>query len=145
MCPTELKEIILAHGHENILATHRTTFEITKEADLSKRGNCVIAVSADKAIDDLGFKFKESMRKKDAKIAILIRAGGATETVNASGSQRLVLTHANDIVVRKSDYVCKRTLAIQADKAAYELSRRLVEKLKSPTQNVQITLKVKTH
>jgi len=142
---TEVKEVILARGHENILATHKTTFEITKEANLSKRGNCVITVSADKALDDLSLEFKGNARKKDSKVTILIEAGKVAETVNASGDPSLILTHPSDIVVRKSNYICNRTLAIKADKAACDLSRTLVEKLRSPDQRVKITLTLKTH
>lgn len=139
----EITEIILAHGHRNIQATNKTTFEITKEAQLSRRGDCVIAVSADKAMTDLSSEFKENLRKENAKITILIEAGEAAEVVNAFGSPRLILTHPTDLVVRKSDYICTRTLAIQADKAACDLSRKLVEKLKNPSQKVKITLAVK--
>jgi hypothetical protein len=145
LCPAELKEVIKARGHENISAKHGTTLEITKEVDLSRRGHCVIAVSADKAIDDLSLDFKRSLRKKDTKITISIRAGEIGETVIAFGNPRLILSHPSDIVVRKSDYISNRTLAIQADKAASDLSRKLVEKLKSPAQNVEITLTVGTH
>lgn len=145
MRQTEVKEVILARGHENILATHKTTFEITKEANLSKRGNCVITVSADKALDDLSLEFKGNARKKDSKVTILIEAGKVAETVNASGDPSLILTHPSDIVVRKSNYICNRTLAIKADKAACDLSRTLVEKLRSPDQRVKITLTLKTH
>jgi hypothetical protein len=137
---TEVKEVILARGHKNILATHKTTLEITKEANLSKRGNCVIAVSADKALDDLSFEFKENLRKEDSKVTVLIEAGKVTEKINASGNSSLILTHPRDIVVRKSKYICSRTLAIKADKAACDMSRTLVEKLRSPQQRVKITL-----
>ena len=140
MGKTEVKEVILARGHKSILATHRTTFEITKEANLSKRGNCVIAVSADKALDDLGFEFKENLRKECSKVTVLIEAGKVTEKINASGNSSLILTHPRDIVVRKSNYICSRTLAIKADKAACDMSRTLVEKLRSPQQRVKITL-----
>ena len=34
----EVSEVILAHGHENVQATHRTTLEITKAPHLSKGG-----------------------------------------------------------------------------------------------------------
>jgi hypothetical protein len=44
------------------------------------------------------------------------------------------------MVVRKSDYVCNRTLAVHADKAAQDLPKALVEKLKNPQQKVKITL-----
>jgi len=139
----EVTETILAYGHENIQATHGTTLEITKEHRLSKKGDCVIAVSANKATADLSSEFKENLRKEDARITMLIEAGEAAEVVNALGSPRLILTHPTDIVVRKSSYICSRTLAIQADKAAWDLSRKLVEKLRNPRQKVKITLNVK--
>jgi len=74
---------------------------------------------------------------------ITIEAGGEVETVNALGSPQLMFTHPTDLVVRKSDYVCGRTLAIKADKAARDLSRRLVEKLRNPNQKVKIIITAK--
>jgi len=139
----EVTEIILGYGHENIQATHKTTFEITKEAQLSRRGDCIIAVSANKTMTDFSSEFKENLRKEKAKIMILIEAGDAAEVVNAFGSPRLILTHCTDMVVRKSNYICNRTLAIQADKAACDLSRKLAEKLRNPKQKVKITLTVR--
>jgi hypothetical protein len=53
------------------------------------------------------------------------------------------LTHPADMVIRKSDYVCSRTLAINADKAAFDLPKRIVDKLKDPKQKVKITLTAK--
>lgn len=139
----EITEIILVYGHENIQATHKSTLEITKEPQLSKKGDCIIGVSADKGIADLSLEFKESLRKKNAKMTMLIEAGEAAEVVNAFGSPRLILAHPTDMVVRKSSHICSRTLAIQADKAACDLSRKLVEKLRKPKQKVKITLTVK--
>jgi len=139
----EITEIIFAHGHENIKATHRSTLEIITENRLSNRGNCIIAVAADKAIADLSFKLKESMLNKKARITMLIEAGDASEVVSAFGSPLLILTHPTDSVVRKSSYICSRTLAIKADKAACDLSRKLVKKLRNPKQRVKITITVK--
>jgi hypothetical protein len=137
-----ITEIILAYGHENIQATHESTFEITKDAWLSEKGDCVIAVLADKSVADLSPEFKENLRRENTRIVILIETEKEADVVNAFGSQRLTLTHPRDIVVRKSDYICTRTLAIQADKAACGLSRKLVEKLRNPKQRVKITLKI---
>jgi len=136
-----MTETIFARGHRNVLATHKTTLEITKNPRLSRSGDCVIAVSADKALEDLSFEFKEEL-KKNAELTVLIQAGEIVEKINASGSPRLVLTHPTDIVVRKSEYICNRTLANHADKAACDLSRKLVEKLKNPEQTVKITLNI---
>jgi hypothetical protein len=52
------------------------------------------------------------------------------------------LGNSDDLVVRRSSYVCDRTLAIKAGKAANDFSRCLVEKLKNPWQRVDITLTV---
>lgn len=139
----KIREVIFAHGHKNVQATHPTTLEITKEETLTKRGDCIVAVSADKALTDLSVKFKDYLRKENAKISLLIEAGEVIDVVNAFGSPKLILAHPTDIVVRKSNYICSRTLAIQADKAAVDLSRKLVEKLRNPEQKVKITLTVK--
>lgn len=135
-------EVINAFGHENIRAAHKTTFEITKEKALSVRGDCIVVVSADKGFPDFKPKFKELLRKDDARVFIQIDAGEITETVCAFGCSKLILSHPMDLVVRKSDYVCDRTLAIRADKAACDLSRKLVAKLRNPLQKVKITITV---
>ena len=134
--------VFSARGHENIEATHKTTFEVTREAPLTKRGDCIIAVESTRAAADLPFEFKEAARKEGARITVTIEAGELEEVVKAKGSPRLAFTHPTDLVVRKSDYVCGRTLAIRADKAASDFSRKLVEKLKDPDQEVKVTLAV---
>jgi hypothetical protein len=138
----KMTEIIFAYGHKNIQASHKSTLEITKETQLSKKGDCIVAVSANKALGDLNLDFKKNMCKENAKITILIEAGETKDMVHAFGSPRLILTHPTDMVIRKSNYICNRTLAIQSDKAACDLSRKLVEKFKNPEQKVKITLTV---
>jgi len=137
--------VIFAHGHENIQATHETTFEITKEPTLTKHGDCIIAVEATKGAADLSLEFKEAARKKDAQITITIEAGELKEILRTRGSPRLLFTHPTDLVVRKTDYVCGRTLAIRADKAASDLSRKLVEKIQDSNQGIRITLAVESY
>jgi len=134
--------VFSAHGHENILATHKTTFEVTKEATLTKQGDCIMAVESTRAAADLPFEFKEAARKEEARITVTIEAGELKEIVKAKGSPQLQFTHPTDLVVRKSSYVCGRTLAIGADKAASDFSRKLVEKLNDSNQEVKITLAV---
>lgn len=143
MRASEKTEAIVGYGHKNIQATHKTTLEFTKDTHLSKKGDCIVAVAADKALTDLSAEFKENLRKPHAKLIVLIEAGGIIEQVNAYGSPQLILAHPMDMVVRKSDYVCNRTLAVHADKAAQDLSKALVEKLKNPEQKVKVTLIVR--
>lgn len=142
MPAAEHRAVIIAHGHANVLATHPTTMEITKDDYLSRKGDCIIAVSADKTMSDLDPVLKESLRQEGSRISILIEAGGTVETVHARGSSRLILSHPTDFVIRKGSYICNRTLAIHADKAAADLSRTLVKKLKNTRQRVRFTLVV---
>jgi hypothetical protein len=132
--------VFSACGHENVQSTHRTTFEVTTEEALSKRGDCILAVEATKAAANLPVEFKEAARKEGARITVTVEADELKETVEAKGSPQLQFTHQTDLVVRKSSYVCGRTLAINADKAAIDFSRELVEKLKDPKQTVKVTL-----
>jgi hypothetical protein len=138
----EKTEVILAYGHSLVQATHKTTFEITKDTHLTRKGDCIIAVKANKSLTDLSRDFKEKARKPDARITIAIETEGERETVTASGNSGLSFSHPTDIIVRTSNYVCSRTLAVRSDKAASDLSKRLIEKLKNPDQKVRITLTV---
>lgn len=136
----KIVEVINAFGHENILSTHKTTFEITKETHLTKRGNCIIAVKATIGATDLSKEFKRAARKENAKMTITIEADAVKEVIKAQGSPHLLFTHPTDLVIRKSDYVCRRTLAVKADKASCDFSRQLIEKLRDSSQRVRITL-----
>jgi hypothetical protein len=135
----EIEEII-AFGHKLVRSTHKSTFEVTREEHLTERGDCIIAVKANKAARDLSWSFKEAARKPNAEITVIIEAGDVREVVKASGSPNLTFTHPTDIVVRKSSYICSRTVAIKADKAACDLSRRLIDKLRNPREKVKIML-----
>jgi uncharacterized protein len=136
----ELSEAVVAFGHANIQAIHPSTLMLTKEKHLSETGDCIVAVASDKTVADLSQTFKDALREPNAKLTVIIEAGGLTETINASGSPKLILTHPTDTVIRKSDYISDRTLAIHADKSSKDLPRELVEKLKNPLQKITITL-----
>ena len=138
----QTRETILAFGHSNIRAIHTSTLMFTREKHLSKNGDCIVAVAADKAVADLSGELKEKLKKPNYKLTVIIEVDGKTQQINASGSPKLVLSSPTDIVIRKSDYISERTLAIHADKSSSDLSREFVEKLKNPEQQIKITLVV---
>lgn len=133
-------EAITAHGHDNILATNQNTFEITKKPYLTKQGDCIIAVAADKSVKDLVAEFKKILREESAKLTCIIQADDEQEVIEAWGSPKLTFNHPTDLVVRKSNYICDRTLAIKADKVAKDFSRDFVAKLIDSQQKVNIIL-----
>jgi len=116
----------------------------TKETCVSKRGDCIVAVATDRSLAELNNQFKDALKKPKAKVTIIIEAGDTKESITAAGSSNLILNHPTDIVIRKSNYVCNRTLAVSAEKASIDLSRGLVEKLKDPKQRIKVTLTVDT-
>ncbi|MEM5794361.1 MAG: DUF371 domain-containing protein [Candidatus Aenigmatarchaeota archaeon] len=137
-----VKEEIIAYGHPNISAMHKTTFEITKSGEIKKDADCIIGVKANKSCKDLSKEIKEAL-KEGKKVEITISAGGIEDKVIAYGSPALKLSHVEDIVVRKSDFIDNRTLAILSNKAACDLKRELVEKLKTLGTEIKITIEVK--
>lgn len=140
MSPKELQEVIVAFGHKNILAIHPSTLMFTKENHLKTTGDCIVGVNADKGLMDFNESFKEMLKKETSTLTINLQATGLTEKIHAYGSPKLFLTHPTDIVIRKSDFISDRTMAIHADKSSSDLSRQLVEKLKDPKQKIVITI-----
>ncbi len=138
-----MKEVVFrARGHPNISATHRSTFEITREDFLTPRGDCIIGVEAELACRDLPTTFKEALRSGEASLVIELEVEGVKEVVNARGSPRLSLASPTSMVIRRSDYIDDRTLAIKADKAARDLSRELVNRLKNRDATLTIRLRI---
>jgi len=133
-------ETLNAHGHRAVKATHRTTFEITKEKHLTSRGDCVLAVSADKGISELSAEFRRMASRDTAAISITIEVDGIVENAVGRGSALLTFEDDSDIVARKSTFTCGRTIMIRSTKAAADFSREIVNKLRNPEAAVEVTL-----
>jgi hypothetical protein len=126
-----MRELIIARGHENIKAAHPTTLEITKDSELTLRGDCIIGVSATKSISELSDELKEYLKKgKKAEIHLNLPEYGISESLSGYGSEKLTFDHKTDIVIRRSKYVCGRTLLISASKAARDLDREFIKLLR---------------
>lgn len=119
-------------GHRNIRCLHKKTIEITKAASLSMKGDCIAGVSASKACDDFDKEFKAEMSRSGRRVDLEIIIDGMTFSMHGFTDRRLTLSHGHDIVIRKSNYVCPRTLCIHCDKASSDIPRNLVKKLQIP-------------
>jgi len=119
-------------GHENIRSNHEKTIEITKESRLTPQGDCIIGVNATSSCSDLPLELKEKLKNPDSKIKFSIRVGDDEFLLEGKGHPELILSHTEDIVIRKSDFICPRTLAIRCDKASNLLPRDMVTLLQDP-------------
>ena len=129
-------------GHENIRSNHKTTIEITKESHLTPRGDCIVGVNATSSCADLPQELKDKLKNSDAKVTFSIRVKDHEFIVDGKGHPDLTLTHSEDIVIRKSDFVCPRTLAVKCDKASDLLPRDLVLLLQNPETKGTFTITV---
>ncbi|MEM2874489.1 MAG: DUF371 domain-containing protein [Candidatus Hadarchaeales archaeon] len=130
-----------ARGHPNIKARHSTTLMITKDPEVSPKGDCVIGVSSEKSVADLPAELKDGIRAGRGVI-IELRVGNRRETVRALGHPLLKLAHTSDMVIRKSCYVCERTLAVRANVSAADLPRDFVDLLRDPNAILLIKIEV---
>lgn len=128
-CGETYVDRIEARGHRNIRATHRSTFEITREDTLTPRGDCIVAVSADKALKDLDPTIGDKIRSGWA-VAVLISVDRLWDLAIGHGDPGLELKDPVRVVVRKSTYISANTLMIRSDKAALDLKRDLIDLLR---------------
>ncbi|RLE76141.1 MAG: DUF371 domain-containing protein [Thermoprotei archaeon] len=133
-------DVVEAVGHPNVRATHRSTLEVTKEGHLTERGNCILAVRASKGARDLSDSFKELARHDDSLVVALLLAGDAVDALVARGSRRLEFSDPMSIVIRRGEYVDGRTVAVRSSKAARDIDRGLVARLRSSKARLTLVL-----
>ena len=103
-----------AYGHENVLGEHKTTVEITTEDYLTKQGTCIVGVQATQKLSELSSEIREMVTRETTKIVLVMEVAGIVEQVTGTGG---------------NDLTYARTLMINADKAASNLSREFVSLL----------------
>lgn len=137
-----MEEEILFYGHPNITALHEMTIEVTKASNLTPRGDCIIGVNANKACYDLSDALKQRLREENSVARMSIIVDDKKCDFVAYGSPSLILANKHDIVIRKSRFVCPRTLAIECDKASNNIPKNIVQMLKDPAKKGVLLIKV---
>ncbi len=127
-----ISEEIRFFGHKNVLSLHSRTIEITKDQNLTLSGDCIIGVKADKACSDLRIDLKQKIRSNSCHINFELIVEPYTFCISGNGNKELVLDHKDDIVIRKSDFICNRTICVGSSSAAIDIPRHIIELLKDP-------------
>jgi uncharacterized protein len=133
-----------ARGHAAVLSTHATTLEITREKDLTLRGNCVVAVGSSVGLKDLPVTMKKALANDKCKARLTFEIGDQSFSVEGQGDPGLTFSHPTDFVIRKSGYVSDRTLMVHANRSASDVPRSFVRLLQDPAQKVLVRLVVET-
>ena len=121
-----VQDEVIFYGHPNIRSLHDKTIEITKDEHLTPRGDCIIGVKANKACADLDESFKHRLKSNLSVIKIEIMVGDESFLISGRGDERLSMLNANDIVIRKTNFVCPRTMSVLCDKASSDVPRKLL-------------------
>jgi hypothetical protein len=129
-----------AFGHENIIGEHRTTVELTSEDFLTQRGTCIIGVRSTLTLSELSPQIKQLVKLETTKIVLTMSVDDVVETVTGSGGPGLTYSDTTSMVARTSSYQCGRTLMIKADKAASDLIREFINRLKNRETTIECEL-----
>lgn len=119
---------IFFQGHPNVSCTHGTTIEITKDKYLTPRGNCIMGIRSSKGCIDLNEELKAAI-KSEKKIRVLIQSKHFSDEFIGFGCKDLKLLDPDDMVFRKSDYICDRTVLINCTKSSNDLDRDLIKEI----------------
>ncbi|HUW90673.1 MAG TPA: DUF371 domain-containing protein [Candidatus Nanopelagicaceae bacterium] len=134
-------DTITAKGHTLIQCTHTTTIELTKDTYLTKNGTCILGIETSKACYDLNPLLKKKLADGE-KITVIIKAGDAVDSFYGFGHNNLTLLSKKDIVFRKSNFICDRTILIKCSKSSSELDRNIIKNLTNSKERFSIIFKV---
>ena len=132
-----LLDTINVIGHPLIQCTHTTTIELTKDSYLTENGTCILGIEASKACYDLSPTLKKKIIDGE-KIKVTIKVGDNIDFFYGFGNQNLSLLDKKDIVFRKSDFICDRTILIRCSKSSSEINRNIVNELTNSTERFSI-------
>ncbi|MHA1684627.1 MAG: DUF371 domain-containing protein [Promethearchaeota archaeon] len=136
-----LLEEFFARGHENVLSTHNTTVEFTKDEHLTKRGDCIIGIAASLSPVEFKAGTRELLRALPRRhFLVELNAGSFTDRFDGWGDPLLSLDNSREMVFRKSNFISGRTVLINCNKAAADIDRNLVDLMKSGIERVNVKL-----
>ncbi|NHI93177.1 MAG: DUF371 domain-containing protein [Candidatus Lokiarchaeota archaeon] len=134
-------EIFYVTGHSNVLGTHKTTLEFTKDESLTLKGDCILGIKATKTLPDFSLELKNLIRS-GKKIILKLNIDEIEDQIEGWGHAKLLLSDKHSMVIRKSSFICPRTIMIRANKSACDINREIVNKLKKSNSRMKITIMI---
>ena len=120
-------------GHKNIRSIHAGTIEITKDPDITPRADCIIGVNADMACIDIVEPLRTKLQNTHTRVIMRISVDEMYYEIQGRGDTGLCLEHGRDIVIRKSGFVCPRTLAVMCNRASVDIPCAMISRLQNPS------------
>lgn len=123
------EEVVRAHGHEHVAGTHESTLELTSDDYLTPAGDCILGIEAGRVPADFGDDFVAACQDRDATITANLEVAGETVSIRGAGHPDLSFENDRSLVLRTSEYVDDRTVMVEADAAAADVPRTVIDAL----------------
>ncbi len=130
-----LLDKLVVRGHPNVLCTHGSTLEFTKEDFLTLNGDCILGINANKSVKDYSYPLRSNIQS-GKKIRVEISVGDKIDDFEGVGNSNLDLSNPISMVFRKSTYICDRTALIECNKCAEDINKEIVEMMKNPSSQM---------
>jgi hypothetical protein len=122
-----------AYGHAGIEGTHKGVLELTQKTGVIPKGDCVIGTRSDFQPDAVS-----ALAQVSKKLKITLQVKSYVETI--TGDCNMGFLPGSDIIIRKGPQRSPSTLIVNADKSAGDLSKKMIELLKSPEEHIVVII-----
>lgn len=129
-----VQDEVTFYGHPNVRSLHSKSIEITKDGYLTPKGDCIIGIKANKACTDLEESIRRGLKSSSAIVKIEVIVDDESFIIKGRGDERLTMLNPHDIVIRRTNFVCPRTMSVLCDKASSDMPRELVRLLQHQEQ-----------
>lgn len=129
-----VQDEVTFYGHPNVRSLHSKSIEITKDGYLTPKGDCIIGIKANKACTDLEESIRQGLKSSSAIVKIEVIVDDESFIIKGRGDERLTMLNPQDIVIRRTNFVCPRTMSVLCDKASSDMPRELVRLLQHQEQ-----------
>lgn len=129
----------IVKGHPNVTSRHKTTLEVTKDPEISLKADCIVGVDSGVSMENIPTEMLCKMKNQNTRITVRLETENAHDEIHGFGHEDLALDHPTDMVIRKSEFKCSRTLMILADKAACDLKPEMVRDL-ADSKQLKVTI-----
>ncbi len=129
-------------GHSHVTSRHKSTLEFTVDSDLTFRGDCILGVRATTNLLNLPDEVKSLLRDENNNVKVILNVLGFDEEIKGKGHPNLQLSDESAIIIRKSNFLCPKTLMINADKSASDISKEIRELMKNPSSKMKVTIQI---
>ena len=129
-----VQDEVTFYGHPNVRSLHSKSIEITKDGYLTPKGDCIIGIKANKACTDLEESIRRGLKSSSVIVKIEVIVDDESFIIKGRGDERLTMLNPHDIVIRRTNFVCPRTMSVLCDKASSDMPRELVRLLQHQEQ-----------